>query len=340
MKNKMFNIFVVILSAGIFISFLIYTKGINHLIDEVKTLNKYWLLAAVALMLIFLVFETLIIYVITKAFCKKEKLLAKSFRYEMIGQFFSAITPFASGSHPAQLYAMMEDDIPAGIGGSILMIKFITHQTVILLYLVIALIFKFNYFNERINYFFYLCIFGVVTHFAVILLAIMFCINKNITKKILNFGIKMLGKIRLVKNPEAAYEKVELELENFHKNAVLIKEHMRMWVDATVLTLLQWLVFFAIPYCLYRSFDFNSVDIVTMIVAQIFLVNFMSIIPLPGAEGGAEGGFYIIYGLFFRSDTVITAILIWRIITYYFAIAVSSIFMLILPHKDLRKIKN
>lgn len=74
-----------------------------------------------------------------------------------------------------------------------------------------------------------------------------------------------------------------------------------------------------------------------MIAAQIFLINFMAIIPLPGSEGGAEGGFYLIYSLFFKSDTIITAIFVWRILTYYSSIAIGSIFTLVLPNAKKNK---
>jgi uncharacterized membrane protein YbhN (UPF0104 family) len=63
----------------------------------------------------------------------------------------------------------------------------------------------------------------------------------------------------------------------------------------------------------------------------------MAIIPLPGAEGGAEGGFYLIYSLFFQSGTIITAIFIWRILTYYSVIALGSIFTFVRPHGSLNK---
>ena len=51
----------------------------------------------------------------------------------MIGQFFSAVTPFQSGMQPAQFFAMTEDGIPSVFAGSILMVKFIIHQTTLTL---------------------------------------------------------------------------------------------------------------------------------------------------------------------------------------------------------------
>jgi uncharacterized protein (TIRG00374 family) len=162
--------------------------------------------------------------------------------------------------------------------------------------------------------------------------AILFSINNKLTKRILTTIFKVLKKIKLIKNTESTYNKIEIELENFHQNASLITKHKKMFTYASIFTVLQYLAFFSIPYCIYRSFGFHSADIWTLISAQIFLVNFMAIIPLPGAAGGAEGGFYLIYSIFFQSNTILTAIFIWRLLTYYTTIAISSIFMLVLPN--------
>jgi len=337
MKNKIFNSIVVIVSACIFLSFFLFTKGLNTLIKELKTLNISWILFSIILMLLFWVFETLTLYVITTTFHKTSNLLIKSFKFEMIGQFFGAVTPFSAGSHPAQLYAMTESEIPAGIAGSILMIKFIVHQAINIVILALAFLFKFNYFNSKVNYFIYFCISGLVVHIIIMIFAILFSINSKLTKTILILIFKILNKFKLVKNTKFTYKKIEAELENFHKNASLITKNVKMCIYASIFTFLQWLAFFSIPYCIYRSFGFNSVDMLTMIAAQIFLINFMAIIPLPGGEGGAEGGFYLMYSLFFKPDTIITAIFIWRVLTYYSSIAIGSIFTLVLPNAKKKK---
>ena len=73
-----------------------------------------------------------------------------------------------------------------------------------------------------------------------------------------------------------------------------------------------------------------------MIAAQVFLTMFMSFIPLPGAAGGAEGGFCMIFGLFFKANTIIPALFLWRVITYYSCIGVGALFSLI-PNSKLKK---
>lgn len=339
MKNKVLNIIIVIVCAVIFLSFFLFTKGLDTLIEELKSLNISWILLSVLMILLFWFLEMLAFYVIAKAFTNTKNLLIKSFNIEMVGLFFAAVTPFSAGSHPAQLYAMTESEIPAGTAGSILMIKFIIHQAINIAILLLAFIFKFNYFNSKVKYFLYLCISGIVVHILIMILAILFSVNRNITKKIFLFVFNILKRFKFMKNSGYTFEKLEQELEKFHENAALMTKNIKMCIYASIYTFFQWLAFFTIPYCIYRSFGFNSEDIFTMIAAQIFLINFMAIIPLPGAEGGAEGGFYLIYSLFFKSGTIITAIFLWRILTYYLTVAVSGIFTLVIPHIKFKKEK-
>ncbi|QAT39676.1 lysylphosphatidylglycerol synthase transmembrane domain-containing protein [Clostridium sp. JN-9] len=340
MKNKILNSIIVVVSAIIFISFFVFNKGTNSLIKELKSLNTFWVLLSIMLMILYLTFEMLSLYIITKTFYKTDNLLSNSIKLEIIGQFFGAVTPFSAGSHAGQLYAMAENKMPIGTAGSILMIKFIIYQSINIIILLLAFLFKFNYFNSKVNYFLYFSIAGLFIHVIIMICAIMVLVNKKITENILMFIFKMLNKIKIIKNAKVSYEKIEIELNNFHKNAHLIAEHKKMCTYASIFTFLQCAAFFSIPYCIYKSFGFNSADIFTLIAAQIFLINFMAIIPLPGAEGGAEGGFYLIYNLFFKSGTIITAIFIWRILTYYSVIALGGIFTFVRPHSNSLKNKN
>lgn len=53
-----------------------------------------------------------------------------------------------------------------------------------------------------------------------------------------------------------------------------------------------------------------------MLAAQTFVTMVSAFVPLPGSSGGAEGSFYLFFGSFFGA-TIIPAILLWRLVTYY-----------------------
>ncbi|MCD2345619.1 lysylphosphatidylglycerol synthase transmembrane domain-containing protein [Clostridium guangxiense] len=326
MQNKIFNLIVVVLSACILLSFFVFTNNTHSLLVTLRSVNKLWIIIALVCMLIFWLLEAIILHIITTILYNTHNLFYKSIKFAMIGQFFGSLTPFASGSQPAQLYAMTEYGIPAGTSGSILMIKFIIHQTVFTIYSLLVMVLKFSYFQSKIKYFIYFALVGFSFNTLIIIIAFLFSSNDKLTKKLLLIILTVLSKIRLVKNPQQKYEDIEKELMSFHKNSAIIGKNKLVCLNASILTFIQWTIFYSIPYCVYRSFGFNSAGIFTMISAQIFLTIIMSCVPLPGGEGAAEGGFFIIFKLFFPQNLLLPAIFLWRILSYYSCIAAGCLF--------------
>lgn len=64
---------------------------------------------------------------------------------------------------------------------------------------------------------------------------------------------------------------------------------------------------------------------INMIAANSFVMMLTAFIPLPGASGGAEGGFYMFFQLFFQEQNILTGILIWRIVTFYSCLVFGAI---------------
>ena len=284
-------------------------------------------------MILYWFFDAMIFYVLIPTISKKQHRFISSLRYCLIGQYFGSLTPLASGSQPSQLYAMTEDGIPGGASSSLLIVKFIIHQSVNTIYLTLVLLLSFNYFSSNIKNFSFFCILGYSINLSIIAIAMMICLNPKITKIILNLILKILHKLKIIKDVKNKYKNFERQLNSFHEETTLIPKHLGACIYAAIFTFLEWSVFYSIPYCIYRSFSFSSTTYLTMLCAQVLLAMFMSFIPLPGAEGGAEGGFYLIYNLFFKADTLLPAIFIWRIITYYLNILIGSIFTLLLNPK-------
>ena len=330
MKNKKINLIIVVITAFIFLSFFVFSNGLNNLIKQLETLQISWIMLSVFCIVSFWLLEALVIYFISKLLYPASHLLKKSIKFAMVGQFFSAITPFQSGGQPGQIYFMTKDGIPMGSASSILMIKFIIHQGTLTIYSLLMIIFKFNYFNARIPNFIYFCVFGFLINTVVIGLAVLFSANSEMTEKIIMWAFKLLQKLRKSKDFSKSKQRLKEELVSFHENSAFIAKNLWMCIYNSLLTFLQWTAYYAIPYCIYRSFGFSSADILTMIAAQVFLTMFMSFIPLPGAAVGAEGGFYIIFGLFFKGNSLVPALFLWRVITYYAAILGGSIFTVIL----------
>lgn len=326
MKKKVLNVGVILFATSIMLYFTVFKRGIGFWKNEMRTLNFKWLLLAFFAMFMYWGIESITLNVFTK-FTYSKQSFKEAFKITMVGQFFNSVTPFASGGQPAQLYFMIKKGIKGGTASSILTMKLIVYQIVLITYSLLAIILKFTFFKENLPNFFYVSFIGFFLNVVAILLLFSIFINKNITKGILKGVLKFLNKIHLVKNLKKYRLKFEEEIDNFHENAVEISKNFKVVLKSIVLTFVQLTAYFVIPYFIYRAFNMSSANFWSMVAAETFLNMIVAVIPLPGAAGGSEGGFYLLFGLFFNKATIMPAIFLWRVITYYSCIAVGSMFL-------------
>ncbi len=335
MKKSRFNLLIGLSSGIIIIAVIVLTNGLEDLIHQLTNLSIEWLWGAIICMFSYWVLEGTVLHIVTQFLYAKQRFIA-SFKITMIGQFFNAITPFSTGGQPAQLYVMIKDGMDAGSAGSILMIKFIVYQSVLTIYSFAVIVLKMGFFREKISHFIYFSVMGFMVNSAVIIFSILFSRSRNFTRKVLKIIFKGLRWIRIVKDHNKAEKHFEEELDNFHHNARLMRRNKKVLLQTAILTFLQLTAFFLIPYCIYRSFKMKGAAVIDMISAQAFVTMVSSFIPLPGAVGAAEGSFYLFFGLFFSATNIMSAILLWRVITFYSGIAVGGLVAAVAPEKPLQ----
>jgi len=316
MKKYKFNFFMGIGSGVIFILLIIFTNGWMDLIRQMNSLHIQWIIVAAFSMLLYWIFEakTLqnIIFLITKEYNFK-----KAFKVTMIGQYFNSITPFASGGQPMQLYALAKQGLGAGSSGSALMIKFIIYQTTLTVYSLIIIFWKASFFQSKMSNLFYLIGIGFIVNASVIIGLVIFSKYRKLTHKIIIILSKVLIKLRLVKNISKLEMNINDNLDQFHDNMEIVKHSKRLLIRPVIYTIFQLTIIFTIPYFIYLSFGMRSAGIGSMIAGTAFVMMLTAFIPLPGAIGGAEGAFYMFFSLFFATNNIMAAILLWRLITFY-----------------------
>lgn len=325
MKHKKLNIALIIISFAALFFYVIYTEGFGNIVNGFKTTNHFILTAAFSLIIAYWFLESVILHLIIKVFHPEQR-FASTVRTSMIGQFFNCVTPFASGGQPMQAYSLLKSGVPLGISTCSLLIKFIIYQITLTVYSLAALIFKFNYFAGSISGFKYLVLLGFTVNTVIVAALLSVFFFRNFTLKAARVIINFLHKIKIVKQPEAACEKADKEINEFYRSFTMLKNHFSMVVKCSLLSALQLTVFFMIPYILALAFGIQNISAVNLISAQAFVTMVSSFVPLPGAAGGAELSFYVFFEMYFQKSVSI-AMLLWRIITFYLPIAVGIFFV-------------
>lgn len=286
-----------------------------------------WILAALGLMVVYWVFESLGLHLAVSRFVPTQN-PGDTFCATMIGQFFNCITPFSSGGQPMQAWYLVKKGVSLSFASCSLLIKFIVYQFVLTIYSALTLLLCFKSFAGRISSIGWLIFVGFGVNLLVITGLLCLGFLRRPTEKVLYGSVSLLKKVKLISEQAAskAKERIQKELMEFYEGFAQIRQDIGGILVMSALTAVQLTAFFLIPLCIFYAFGLGKADVLLMICAGAFVLNFTSFIPLPGAAAGAEIGFHTIFSIFFPTHILSVAILFWRLLTFYLPICVGGCF--------------
>lgn len=126
------GILYIVLLTGVLSAVLLRSDELPNMLKTLGSLQVRWVWAAAACILIYLALRALSLWFYLKSRgCQLR--LYEALIITGIGQFYSAVTPSASGGQPMQVLAMHQRGIPLSIGTAAVSLKFIGFQTTFML---------------------------------------------------------------------------------------------------------------------------------------------------------------------------------------------------------------
>lgn len=328
-----FIIFIVLIVLTFYI--ILKDQDISGIIKIIVDSKKEFLLIAVLAMCIYVVCEAVNIGRTLKALNEKSNFL-KNIKYALIGFFFSAITPAASGGQPMQIYYMHKENISVANSTLALLINLSCVQIVTLSIAFISLIFNYKYLNTALVWLF---VIGVTLNLSALVLLLISIFTKKVSKALINIAIKIL-KFFKIKNIEEKEKKFQNELTKYQGSAEYIKKNKHVIFKNLITTYLQYILLYSVSYWVYCAFGLSGHNIIEIITMQSILYATVSGIPSPGAVGVSEGGFMAIFGNLFPNTMLESAMLLNRGINFYLLVMISSIVVMFNALKDKKEEKE
>lgn len=340
MKKKIsfavvFNIIVIALSIGLITYFCVSEDGLIDLISSDISLNALWVVLAVLCQLGNMFIDSVVTYMYIKGDYSSFTFL-DGVKSSCVGSFFSAITPSSTGGQPMQVIFMANKKIDAGFATSCMTQKFVVFQITSTAFSVFALIFKFDFFISHVNtpVLWAFVIAGFFSQVVVTGLFIFISFNRRFSNWVVRVCSKLIRKIKLIKNPEKYIKSITDQVEVFHDGNKALMSKPKLMVKSYLLVFVQVLLMMLVPYCIYRAFGLNGASPVDMVCSQAFVTLASAMIPLPGATGAAELAFSVFYKMFYGSAILKSALLLWRVITYYGVILICAPFSILTKKKE------
>ena len=244
----------------------------------------------------------------------------------MIGQYFNCITPFASGGQPMQVYMFMKRGMPLGSAMTALLSRFIVYQFTLTLYSIVFLVFRLSMFTDgELKPLTFLVIVGFIVNTFVIVLLFMLAFFQKATVKLAHGIVRLLGKLRIIRDVESKIEYIDKELATYYENFMFIKSQPVMILKMFLVTVVQLLVYFSITFVIYIGFGMTETDYLTIVACQAFVLMISGFVPLPGAMGAAEGSYAAFFKGIFGDYYTGVSTFIWRFLTFYLPILIGII---------------
>ena len=288
---------------------LVAADGPAGFLNALRSASPYWLAAALGLMLLYWLLEAVALHLPLRRLHPGQRFRA-TLQTSMIGQLFNCITPFASGGQPIQAYHLTRGGVPLGTASCVLLAKFIVYQCVLTAYSLVTLILRFRFFQGRVQNLGWLVLVGFGVNAAVIAgLLCLSCFPQG-TKRFLHGALGLLTRLRLIKQPGQAGERLNRSLADLYAGLAEIGKNVGVMLQMAMLTAVQLTAFFLIPLMLYYSFGLTGMSAFSILAAGAFVLNLTSFVPLPGAAGGAELGFSLLFALFFPARVLAASALL------------------------------
>ena len=305
--------------------FLFKDQDLNELVKAIKSADIKFVIIGAFLMLLVYLMESINVRSVLIALGEKKFSIFRALKYTFIGNFFSAVTPAATGGQPVEIYYMSKDNIKAANGTMAMLLQLCGFQISTLVLSILGGILNPSLLDNGIIWFYIL---GLAINGFALSLMLIGTFSERLSRKLIDFNIKMFKKFK-VRHPEKIEKKLIEGIEQYSKSSKFIKTHKWEFFKAVFRVFIQISIYHSIPYCIYRAFGLNELSFFQIFSMQAVLYTTVSGIPLPGSIGVSETLFLKLYGVAFGTTLLSGAMLLYRFVSFYFYLVICAIVVVI-----------
>ncbi|MBR1571469.1 MAG: flippase-like domain-containing protein [Lachnospiraceae bacterium] len=330
-KKKLIWIFISALLAILTVLAVLSQAGsmsIQDLKDALVHAHKGWLFLAVCAMLGFIVFEGEAIRSILRNINYKRS-FGQGFVFAAADVYFSAITPSASGGQPASAFFMMKSKIPGATVTAVLIMNLVMYTLGII---TVGLICIFTAPGIFLNFNILSRILILLGYIVLILLAVVFIMlltRGEILRNIATKALRLLAKLKLIRNPEAKIEKLNHKMLDYKDCVEQMRGHKKALISAYLWNLAQRVSQICVSVFMYMALGGKMKHAYAIWVTQSMVAIGSNCVPIPGGMGVTD---YLMVDGFkeiMEKAAAFQLELLSRSLSFYVCILVSAITVLV-----------
>lgn len=238
----------------------------------------------------------------------------------LLGRYYDNITPSGIGGQPFQIYYMRKGGLSVADSAAIPLLAFVSMQFAFVILGLVCFILG-----------------GGIVHIAIVKVAsyaglifyafipvviVLFAFFENGMLRLIRWIIKVLAKLRIVKNPE---ETEASWTQSIGEYAVAVREIIHnkfLCIKIMIYAICYQTGILSIPFFVIRAFG-GKVDFIGCFITTISIYAAITFIPTPGNAGAAEGSFYAVFASL-TSGYIFWAMMTWRFFVFYLFIIIGA----------------
>lgn len=323
-KNIKKNTIILLILTTI-ILYLVLKDDFDLIIKTLSSMNYLYILIAVLFFLLYIVLRGYVNYKIVNN--PKKISLKEAIKHNIIVQFFNGITPFSTGGQPMEIYMLTEHDIKTSKAATYTIQSFIFYQVALVICGALAVTYNaiFHIFPKSV-FLRELTLLGFIINTLVAVGLFLITFSDKFTKKITKWSIRMLHKIKIIKEKEKTIEKWHSKLDDFHDSAKELRKRKKLFVFGVLINIVSLICLYIIPlFIVFSLNDFSSINVADSLVSSAYVLLIGSFVPIPGASGGIEFGFLNFFNNFLKRGALTAVLIVWRFITYYLGMIMGAL---------------
>lgn len=243
-----------------------------------------------------------------------------AYKVAEIGRYYDCVTPMASGGQAFQVSYLKSRGVPVHTSLSLPMAKYVFSQIAWVLISLVCMIISWT--NASYGAFVSVTsILGFCLSSFLLFITVFLSVCKTVGKKIVVKSLKLLHKMKIIKNYEKQYEKLTKFISDYQD---IMKQYAKSPKDFIVLTFLSIarnVVNYSMPFFIARFFngDIEGSMYIKLLVMSVLVDLSSSFFPLPGGTGMNEISFTAAFSsVMGNSGALVWVLLLWRFCSYYF----------------------
>lgn len=260
------------------------------------------------------------------------------FRVTLGAELTSSVFPTSSGGEVFRWGMMVQKGIPQGHAASIVTLGYLEDLVFFVIAIPVSIVLSrawelpvLRSLSRQVRGEAVLVIVGVVA-----VVALLWLLFRAALRGVLGEGVRARALRRAAKS-KRRFRKTWHDFRSVHE---LVIKHGKKWFVVTiVITGVQWTCRYSVVTAL-AYFLGARVDPVLFFLLQWVIFTGMLFVPTPGASGGAEAMFYLVYSALLPAGVIGIATAGWRMLTFYLSLALGSIIFLAFNIADARTRKR